>query len=93
MSTKERAKAAERALKNARTLCNRQRRNMKAYVGIIKTAKLALEDNDSLRALALLSGNIKYPPDLMKDIVAVDCEHVQRRELWICLNCGEEVTT
>jgi hypothetical protein len=65
---------------------------MKAYVKIIKTSKEALENNDLIRALALLSGNIKYPPDLLK---ALDnpCEHESRRPTWICSTCGEEVIT
>lgn len=92
MSTKERSKAAERALRNATTLCNRQRRNMKAYVKIILATRRALASNDVVRALALVSENIRYAPDLVKDLT-VTCEHENRRPSWICNQCGEEVTT
>lgn len=94
MSTKERAKACERALRNAETLCSRQRRNMKAYVKIILATRRALGKNDVVRALALVSANIKYPPNLIVGLDASSfCEHESRRQVWICYACGEEVTT
>lgn len=94
MSTRERAKACERSLANANKICSRQRRNMKAYVAIIHGTKKALENNDSLRALALVSGNIKFPPGtLVHDSEICECEHAHRREMWICSDCGKEVTT
>ena len=93
MSTKERTKAAERALKNARTLCNRQRRNMKAYVAVIKNTEKALQAGDTLRALALVSGNFKYPPSMAEGLALDACEHKARRQVWICQDCGEEVLT
>ncbi len=92
MSTRERAKAAERALKNAKVLCSRQRRNMKAYVKVIHAARAALEANDPLRALALLSGNIKYPAGLLEDMD--ECPHLNtylgRAEF--CKDCKEVLT-
>ena len=89
MSTRERAKAAERALKNARTLCNRQRRNMKAFLSVIHGARVALEDGDTLRAMALLSGNFKYPPGLLEDYT--ECKHPDDRVFirQVCLDCNE----
>lgn len=86
MSSRERWKADKRALKNARTLCNRQRRNMKAYVAIILQARKALKEEDTLRALALVSGNIKYPPDMLDGL---DCNHeLQHRYVQKCKHCG-----
>lgn len=85
MSSRERWKADKRALKTARILCNRQRRNMKAYVSIIHQTKRALESGDSLRAFTLVSGNIRYPPDLMK---GVDCNHEFKfRSVQCCVHC------
>ena len=86
MSGREAWKRDKKALANAKQLCNRQRRKMKAYVAIIKNTKEALENNDLVRALALVSGNIKYPPDLLKGL---DCEHLmQRCYVQQCKRCG-----
>lgn len=86
MSSREAWKADKRALKTAKVLCNRQRRNMKAYVAIIKNTKAALESDDTLRALALVSGNIKYPPDLL---TGLDCKHEFKfRSVQCCVHCG-----
>ena len=93
MSTRERAKACERALANANKVCSRQRRNMKAYVAIILNTKEALTANDSLRALALVSGNIKFPPGILNEDLACECEHISRTKKWVCNDCGREVIT
>ncbi len=88
MSGREAWKADKRALKNAKMLCNRQRRNMKAYVAIIKNTQQALQDNDLVRALALVSGNIKYPPDMLQGL---DCKHEFHRTYQYvekCVHCG-----
>lgn len=82
MSSREAWKADKRALKNASALCSRQRRNLKAYVQIIRNVKRALEAKDTLRALALVSGNIKYPPDLLKD---AGCKHEFKH--WSVMKC------
>lgn len=86
MSGREAWKRDKKALANAQTLCNRQRRNMKAYVAIIKNTKEAMENNNLVRALALVSGNFKYPPDMLKGL---DCDHeFKYHSVMKCEICG-----
>ena len=67
MSGRKAWKADKRALKQLTATNKRQRMNMRAYIAIIYNTKKALIDGDLVRALALVSGNIKYPPDLLKE--------------------------
>lgn len=53
-----------------RVLTNRQRRNLKDLTGIIIGVRRALKAGDTIRAFALVSGNIKYPPS-----AAITCDH------------------
>lgn len=62
-------------------LAIRQRRNMRAYLKVIHLTKRALEEGNVLRALALVSANHKYPPDLVRDIAGTPSH-------WICKECG-----
>jgi len=63
-------------------LSQRQRRNMRIYLKVIHLTKKALQDGDVIRALALVSANHKYPPDLVRDVQGAVTH-------WICTECGQ----
>lgn len=91
MSSKERSKKAEREVARLRTLASRQRRNIKNLVAVILNARKALEQEDNLRLLALLSGNVKYPPAVAKGVE--ECPQHGDKCIWVqvCDICGEGV--
>jgi len=65
-----------------KVLAARQRRNMRVYLKVIHETKKALQSGDVIRALALVSANHKYPPDLVRDVYG-EPSH------WICTECGQ----
>ena len=86
MARRESWKADKKALVTAKSLIKRQRRNMKAYIAIIRNTQRALEANDLVRALALVSYRVKYPPDLL---IGLDCDHkMQHCYVEKCMHCG-----
>jgi len=62
---------------------------MKAFLSVIHGTRAALEDGDTLRALALVSGNFKYPPGMLEGFK--DCKHPEDRVFirQVCLDCNE----
>lgn len=65
-------------------LVERQRRNLKSYLKIIHQTRIALEAGDVLRALALVKGNIKYPPDFVRGLN-------NHGDHWVCTECGNQM--
>ena len=68
-----------------RKLINRQRRNLKVLTSVIINAQRAIEKGDVLRAVAIVSVPIKYPP-----AAAMECKHEwQSRWKLQCALCKE----
>ena len=75
-----------------RTNVSRQKRNLKHLVAVILNARKALEGGNVLRALALLLGDVKYPPSAAKGVE--DCPNHSNENynyIKVCVVCGEEV--
>jgi hypothetical protein len=84
-------KKAVTMLREARVVNARQRRNLKALVAIILNAREALDEGNILRAVALLRGNVKYPPSAAEGLD--ECpEHktAPYDYVRICRICGKE---
>ena len=74
-----------------RRLTNRQRRNLKDLTAIILNAKKALGQGDVLRATALVSGNIKYPPSSAIDLDVCPQHGLHARFVKMCDVCKKEL--
>lgn len=63
----------------------RQRRSLKELRAVLMNARLALRDDNLLRAIALLDINLKHPPSEV-----TDCNHDWvHKYVHICNNCKE----
>ena len=90
--TIDRLKKSKRENQMLRTNVSRQKRNLKHLVAVIINARKALQGGDTLRALALLLGDVKYPPSAAKGVgVCPNHSNESYNYIKTCVVCGEEV--
>ncbi len=87
----DRLSKSKRDNQKLHTLASRQRRNIKHLTAIVLNTKRALEANDVLRAMALVSGNIKYPPSAAKGLDKCPDHGLNNTFVLTCSTCLERM--